>query len=208
MIDIKNVISKLKNNRPLFHSEADFQLAFAWEIQSQYPNAQIRLEYNYPYVSNNVYLDIWVNYNGINIPIELKYKTKKSSFIINDEAFNLKNHSAQDCGRYDFIKDISRLEQVISKETHSIGYAIMLTNDNLYWNVSTKIDSVDAAFKIHEGRNLCGALAWGELASAGTKRGRESEIVLTNSYNLNWNPYSKVSDSSSGEFKILIVEVS
>ena len=34
----------LKHRRPIFHSEADFQFALAWEIQSAYPRAQVRLE--------------------------------------------------------------------------------------------------------------------------------------------------------------------
>lgn len=30
--------------RPVFHSEADFQYAFAWELQRTSPSVQIRLE--------------------------------------------------------------------------------------------------------------------------------------------------------------------
>ncbi|MCU6792399.1 hypothetical protein OB236_09685 [Paenibacillus sp. WQ 127069] len=207
MIDLKRIISALQFKRPLFHSEADFQLALAWEIQIQYPEAQIRLEYNYPHVVDNIYLDIWVRYKDHHFPIELKYKSKKSAHIIQGEHYNLKDHSAQDCGRYDFIKDISRVEQVISKEISTIGYAIILTNDSLYWKPSNKIDSVDAAFKIHEGRILSGSLRWGDLASIGTTRGREKDILINHSYLFNWERYSLLSNSSSGEFKILIVEI-
>lgn len=208
MLDIHKVIASLQSKRPLFHSEADFQLALAWEIQSHYPEAEIRLEYNFPKVLGSLYVDIWVKLHDTFIPIELKYKTKKSSFLVNGEQFTLKNHGAHDCGRYDFLKDISRVEQVASlEEQASTGYAIMLTNDSLYWRPSKNNTSIDTAFKIHEGRELFGNLAWGELASAGTKRNRESEISVLNSYNLNWRDFSVVADTPNAEFKMLIVQV-
>lgn len=44
MIDIEQVLKELAKKRPVFHSEADFQHALAWEIQITYPDANIRLE--------------------------------------------------------------------------------------------------------------------------------------------------------------------
>ncbi|MFB5088321.1 hypothetical protein PGC35_14140 [Psychrobacillus sp. PGGUH221] len=208
MIDIHKIITSLQLKRPIFHSEADFQLAIAWEIQKLYPHVEIRLEYNYPKVFESLYLDVWIKFEGNYIPIELKYKTKKSTFLVDGEQFSLKNHGAQDCGRYDFLKDISRIEKVIyTEESISTGYAIMLTNDSLYWRESNKIDSVDAAFKIHEGRKLSSQLSWGELASAGTKRGRENDIILEGSYSLNWTTFANINNYPDSEFKILIVKV-
>lgn len=73
MLDIHKVIASLQSKRPLFHSEADFQLALAWEIQSYYPEAEIRLEYNFPKVLGSLYVDIWVKLHDTFIPLELKY---------------------------------------------------------------------------------------------------------------------------------------
>ena len=37
-------MAALARVRPLFHSEADFQHAFAWQLHSAHPDARIRLE--------------------------------------------------------------------------------------------------------------------------------------------------------------------
>jgi hypothetical protein len=41
---LPDVLAELSGQRPIFHSEADFQLAFAWTIQTRHPVAKIRLE--------------------------------------------------------------------------------------------------------------------------------------------------------------------
>ena len=38
MVNIIHVLNQLSKNRKVFHSEADFQHAFAWELQNQYPD--------------------------------------------------------------------------------------------------------------------------------------------------------------------------
>jgi len=84
--------------------------------------------------------------------MELKYKTKSAEVVINGERFKLKNQSAQDTGRYDFLKDVSRLEDCVDKLPNAIGYAIFLTNDPLYWNFPRKTDTEDKDFRLYEGR--------------------------------------------------------
>lgn len=44
-MDLIFPLSQLRNQRKIFHSEADFQFALAWGIQKYYPEAKIRLEY-------------------------------------------------------------------------------------------------------------------------------------------------------------------
>ena len=92
--------------------------------------------------------------------IELKYKTRAIDVKVGDEEFFLKNQSAQDIGRYDLIKDIVRVEQVISAHGNSEGYAILLTNDSAYWKTPRNKSTVDAEFRLHNGRVLSGALEW------------------------------------------------
>ena len=43
--DIELIMSKLKEKRKIFVSEADFQLEMAWIIKDEYPDAKVRLEY-------------------------------------------------------------------------------------------------------------------------------------------------------------------
>ena len=72
--NIELIISKLKEKRKIFVSEADFQLEMAWIIKEQYPNAKVRLEYC-PTFDFSMHIDILVIIDNRWIPIELKYKT-------------------------------------------------------------------------------------------------------------------------------------
>jgi hypothetical protein len=110
--DMHGLMSNVANSRPLFHSEADFQHAFAWEVHRQFPDASFRLEKPISTKGGVVHLDVLVERGEAIVAIELKYKTRKLSVETPTETFNLRNHSAQDLGRYDFIKDVSRLEDI------------------------------------------------------------------------------------------------
>ncbi len=119
----------------------------------------------------------------------------------------MKDQFAQDISRYDFIKDISRLEECIDKLPNAIGYAIFLTNDPSYWkNLPRKTDTQDKNFRIHEGRVIQGTLNWKESTSKGTMKGREEPITLKRSYKLNWRDYSNLG-VKNGIFKYLLVKV-
>ena len=87
------------------------------------------------------------------------------------------------------------------------GYAVLLTNDSSYWNVPTQRDTVDADFRVHEGRAVSGALAWAASAGPGTVRGRESPIQIRGSYRLRWHEYSSFPGKSYGSFRYLAVSV-
>ena len=76
MLDIANLMLGLSKSRPIFHSEADFQHAFAWQIHERLPDCQVRLEYNpLPAQKKRMYLDIWVQ--SLKVAIKLKYPTRK-----------------------------------------------------------------------------------------------------------------------------------
>ncbi len=124
MIDkavIEKVLNDLASKRPVFWSEADFQFAFAWELQNELPQASIRLERRFDADDNTpMYIDIWVEYEGKVYPIELKYKTSNYSDEIGGEKYLLKTQSACDTGCHDFLKDINRIE-IISKSAVNFG---------------------------------------------------------------------------------------
>ena len=200
-MDIQKILIEALKLRNIFHSEADFQHHFAWAIQNAYKSAEIRLEYP---LSKNIkskweYCDIILRAPE-KIGIELKYKTKLMHREIDGETFELKSQGAQDVGRYDFLKDITRLENWLERGNISSGYAIMLSNDKSYWLTPNNKSTFDSEFKIHN-RTVSGKLSWGSKASVGTMQGRESAIMLKNKYNLKWV------DSELSEFKYLLVEV-
>lgn len=209
MIDIHNVMRELSSKRPIFHSEADFQHGLAWEIHLKYPSCQIRLEYQPPFVDDRMYLDLLVSDNHFCTVIELKYITKKLQIEWNGEKFNLKNQDATDLARYDFIKDITRLEKVVANQANLNGYALLLANESSLWRPTVNRNKIpnDIHFRIHEGRVLQGKLDWRPNTGEGTKKGRESALNLLGTYRLEWNDFSEFDGERYGKFKFLLVRI-
>lgn len=207
MIEIGEVLFALARQRPIFHSEADFQHAFAWELHQRLLSASIRLELPVQVKRQLRHIDIWVTYQDAVLAIELKHKTRGLATQVGSEEYKLKDQSAQDIGRYDFVKDIQRLEQVAIAYQNLTGYAILLTNDSAYWTKPTNYSTVDADFRLHNGRVLEGLLSWGANASEGTKKNREQPLELQGKYCLNWSDYSHPSSGSYGEFRSLVIGV-
>ncbi len=191
MLDIHNLMADLSQHRPVFHSEADLQFALAWRIHEVISDCKIRLEFK-PYPKVNMYLDIWIQ--TAEIAIELKFPTQNLEAERDNEHFALRAQGAQDTRRYDFLKDIERLEQVVKKKKAKIGFAVLLTNDPSFWKLPKKgwETTNDANFRIHEGQRVKGELGWAEQASSGTMKGREGPIRLKGSYHLHWRNYSSL----------------
>lgn len=208
MIEINKILDNLAKKRPVFHSEADFQHALAWEIHQCLPNADIRLELPVHVGGLYLHIDIWiVSQDGISA-VELKYKTRSLSIHVDNEQYLLKNQSAQDIGRYDFIKDIQRLEHVVGTYSNCDGYAILLTNDNSYWSKPASRDTVDSDFRLNDGRSLEGILNWGVGASDGTKKDREQPLTLQNKYSVRWEDFAQINLANYGAFRSLKIMVS
>lgn len=207
LTDFLSFLEDLSKRRPVFHSEADFQLALAWHIHETEVNSQVRLEFK-PFRSVNMHLDIWLQTLGV--AIELKYPTRGLEVEREGEVFALRNQSAQDTRRYDFIMDIRRLEQVVyDSGIAKAGFAVLLTNDPSYWEPPQQgwEDRTDGAFRIHEGRVIKGVMDWSKEASEGTKEGRQEPIKLRGAYDVNWRDYSILKEEKYGKFKYLVVEV-
>jgi hypothetical protein len=206
-LDMGGVLTEMAHQRPVFHSEADFQHAFAWEVHRQVPDASIRLEKPLTTIAGVAHLDVLIQREGATVAVELKYKTKKLTHQITDEAYNLRSHGAQDLGRYDFMKDIGRLEDISASFPSTVGYAVLLTNESSYWRNPLSSKTVDAAFRLHEGRVLSGEATWGAGASKGTMKSREKPIKLRGSYKLEWHDYSALQTNKDLVFRYLLVAV-
>ena len=205
--DLIDILKTLAVRRPVFHSEADFQHALAWIIHERHPNFEVRLEYRPNKLKQKTYLDIWFGHTGAIYAIELKYKTRRLQVMVGEEPFDLLDQSAQDIARYDFCKDIGRIEALASAYPGLTGFAVLLTNDRGYWRRSSRDGSVDGAFRLHEGARLSGRLEWAGHASAGTTKGRTDPIRLMREYSLNWITYSKCGDRGNNEFRMAIVGI-
>lgn len=203
---LRDVLGRLAEERPVFHSEADFQHALALEIHRSQPETALRLERRPNNPESRIYVDVWLERDGTATALELKYKTRQLETPVNREQFRLLNQSAQDIARYDFVKDIARLERLTGSGEVNSAFAIFLTNDRSYWSPAGRPDTVDAAFRIHEGQRLEGTLDWSERASAGTKRSREDPLLLRGTYTLRWSNYARLA-CSNGAFRYLLVAI-
>lgn len=208
---VTDLMDGLADTRPMFHSEADFQHALAWRIHEVDSDPRIRLEWpvKLPGRRNRIYLDLWLP--GSNIAVELKYLTRKLKYEHEDECFALRDQGAQDTRRYDFLKDIQRLEQLCLSDSADVraGFAILLTNDPLYWEEPSSDwkKAIDAAFRIHEGLTKEGCMAWSEVAGPGTIKGRKDRVCLNGSYRLEWQDYKDLGDVANRRFRYLAIPV-
>ena len=143
-----------------------------------------------------MYIDILIIINNKWYPIELKYKTKgnydrknNGDLIYNDNGIDivLKNHLAYTDNYKLYLNDIERIKRIKKdiKQKFGRGYAIMLTNDSVYWNKDCKwnITNIDGYNK--------------------TKLGNYSNLSCNDMRNYNPKRLKK----SPLEFKYFIVEV-
>lgn len=159
--------------------------------------------------NTKVYVDILASIEGRKYAIELKYKTRPIECVIDGEEFSLNNHGAQDLGRYDVLKDLQRLEQMVADGVVVEGILVFLTNDASY-NSDPGQDkqTADRNFRLHEGKGVSGKLTWGEQTGQGTMKGREEPLSIRGRYDLHWANYSRVSSKSGGEFQCLMLSTS
>ena len=103
--NLLGIIDRLSSLRPIFNMEADFQFALGWEIQKKFPDWSVRFEHKPTNLKGRIFVDLWIK-GDQTFAIELKYKTRRLDVNVKGESFNLLDQSAQDIGRYDFLKDI------------------------------------------------------------------------------------------------------
>ena len=206
MLDIHTIMKSLAVRHPIFHNEVDFQIALCLHIKEMMPDCEVRSEFK-PFVGQGMYVDIWLP--AIGTVIELKYRTVELDTSFDGERYLL---TGQGGGRrYESVKDIARVELMVArhKSIHR-GFAVLLTNAASYWNspCARWKTTTDVAFRLHDGRKLCGELKWSDNASNKTKEGREDPITLVGDYTLRWQDYSKFAVQKNGIFRYLAVPVS
>jgi hypothetical protein len=200
---VSRAIERLAHRRPLFHSEADFQLALAWQLQQDDPSAELRLEKRV-IDDPRVELDILMVLGGRRYGLELKFPRSKLDVRVARERFVLRA-GAPDLDRYDVLRDVARLERLVAEGIVDEGCGVVLTNVPGLWQPpSRSVPASYDAFRIHEGREVTGTLDWGSTASEGTKTGREHPIVLGGNYHLTWRDYS---NESGAQMRCLLIPV-
>lgn len=205
-IDISGVMAQLAVDRPVFHSEADFQHAFAWAICTRNPRLRARLEIE---LTTHQHLDLLLTDADTDqkTAVELKYPRAAWTGEDRGEPFNLRAHGAADLVGYDTLKDLQRLESLVDAGTVQNGLLLMLTNEPAYWKKPASALPTNAdAFRIHDGITICGTRDWGPKAGDGTKRGRARPVELRGSYDITWRDYAEL-PGSKGRFRWFAIEV-
>lgn len=204
--ELNKILKELAKERPIFHSEADFQFALAWKIKKEFNDVNVRLEYPiYENETERMEIDIVLFFDEKMIPIELKYKTKKMEYSgNNNENYKLKDQVAYNYGCYDYLRDIERIENIIKSETFNgnKGYTIFLTNDEEYKGFPQKDDCDSSAFSFKKGKIEKGEHAWKKPETK--KEDKQNTIVLKNDYDCEWEIFSNIKDT---EFTYLIHEI-
>ena len=207
-LDLHAVIDSLRAKRKIFHSEADFQFALAWEIQLQYRTARVRLEYPWGTIAGKrAAIDILVTIDDEDIPIELKYAKRNLLVEEYGEVYDLHHQGAKDRKCYMHINDLCRVERFVKLNQNSrVGYVLWLINDLSF----TKPPKDDTAcyfdFSIHEGAELHDTMQWGDTAGPKTRQGCEEPLVLNKRYKIHWQDYSSF-EGKNGLFKYALIKV-
>jgi hypothetical protein len=209
-VEFDAILARLSAERPVFHSEADFQHALAWAIREMHSNVAVRLEVPRQVNGRRARIDLWLQDGTDRAGVEVKYFTRKVATTIAAEPFQLADRAAQDLGRYDVLSDLLRVETLVDSGGAERGAVIVLTNDAAYWTPPGPLVSVNyEAFRLFDGRELLGRLAWGPATGVGTMRGREAPIELRRAYRLAWNEYSDLGpEVRHGRFRYLKFDVS
>jgi len=211
---LERVLARLTRRRPVFHSEADLQHSLAL-VMSQSGFSELRLERPFRFERQVINLDLLArDRQGERVAIELKYWTKAAEFTFAEEDFKLKSQGAQPLSRYDFWRDVSRVETLVDEGLAERGWVIAITNEGGYWRPGSSASATtDVALRLHEGREVSGTLSWAEHTGQGTKEGRETPLSLRSSYLCRWRDYSDLGpeldpeDQSPGPFRALALEV-
>jgi len=200
---IQECLSALADQRPVFHSEADFQFAFAWKIREQNPEYSVRLAVPLG-KTENAHIDVLIKAKE-KVGVEVKYHKSGLTTTVNSESFVFTGTAPRDVARYGFLKDIERLEKFVPDFCAS-GFALMLTNDARLWADPGIARRIDREFDLSEQHILTGKLNWAEQASPGSRLGGDKGIQLKGRYTCNWQEFSRV-DGKNGQFRYLLIEV-
>lgn len=205
-----DVCNFLRENEKLLFNERDLQMHLAVYLKERGHYDRVEVEYYLPTEmlpeykklatrNERLYLDIVVAKEGKYVPIELKYKTKEVAVAMErfGEPFSeaedsgtgvskghgaLKSHGAQDLGRYDFWKDVKRLELVKNRFGNvEGGLAVFLTNDTTY---KAKPKGLIENFSMAEGEPLPMEKHWSD-ATRPTAEGRP-DFEVSKEYELRW----------------------
>lgn len=216
-----------KEEQNVFFNERDLQMHLALYLQaSSKKYDDVEVEYYVPVFdkkknkilkdydwNSEIRLDIVVIKNNEFLPVEIKYKTKKTSAPFIFKRFNkeiqcvniLKNQSAQDLGCYNFWKDVRRIEVIKKNYQENVkgGIALFLTNDSYYWNSNIKKNTAYYNFRLSEA-NKSLKKEWTNNVSTKVKH---PDFKLDRVYSSEWIDKNSFLNLRNEKFRCFLVKV-
>lgn len=203
--EVENDIREfIKQQEELLFNEFDFQMQLAIYLRMSNKYDDVDSEYYMPTKNtdilegydwdSNMRVDIVVRRGNEYVPIELKYVTKK---VVRDkERFGrlikgmeiLRDQAAQDIRRYDFWKDVRRIE-LIKNIFPAVknGFAVFLTND-LSYKKEPRPNTVCSPFSMSGERIIGGGVIDWNGNPAASKN--HKSFILEGEYKLLWDKTS------------------
>lgn len=198
--ELQEWVSNLAIDRPIFYSEADFQLELGFELKRI--GHKVRLERPINAEDDKTFeLDIVVDNEVV---IELKYKKIECEYWIDNEKFSLKKDGAGKENRYKIFKDVWRVRHLVERKTFKKGFVVLMTNDKQYWNcVSKKLHA--HRFDLSHGREL----TKGQTLEMGGEKKIYNPIEIKFNDKLEWLDYRTKNQSvnTNTGFRFLVIDV-
>lgn len=231
--ELSKILDEFGQKQVIFQSEAQFQFELAWRLQ-EFFDCKAKLEeltmvIPKPTKTGNtiqkIYTDIVLEKNDYRVAIELKYKT---ALLNMEPEVLLLYHGAPDLGRYDFLWDVKRVETLVTQPQDerirrhcNKGFAVILTNDDDYWQFTFSNCKTDAMYKqfcIGEDDDsghgqLCSNYHdWrrddkGTLPKSIAGTVRAQKIDLKRAYEYEWKKYANIEKAKNGLFRYMIISV-
>lgn len=208
----------LSGESVLFSNESDLQLRLSCYLKHLGHYDRVEVEYYVPYQElkllnsslnhtnfpwdSDLYIDIVVEKDGQFVPVELKYPTKdiwgaftRFGVAVTAKVPMLKNQGAQDIVRYNYWKDVRRIEALRQAYAETIvgGLAVMVTNDSSYRTSPTSNSFGYSRFSIKDGRVVTQPqdrnMAWQNNVKVAATH---PNFEIDNSYEIRWRQILRI----------------
>jgi hypothetical protein len=202
MFVMESFLEKVREEKPLFCSELDFQIGLACKLQqfgSVIGRPMLIKKVNY---QAEIRPDLLLITPEEKIGIIAKFFSVGMEVKIGDEIIPLPTQGGKNLKRYDFWKGVQKLECLKEEKKIDRGYVVLLTNDRLYWFRPMK-KTHDRELLIYDGRVVEGPtrLKW----NGRSPRERKKPIEIGGKYLCDWQEWSIIDGK---RFKYLLLEIS
>jgi hypothetical protein len=211
---ISRALGRLEKKKRLFHSESHLSAWLTVTLKQMLGLSSMPKLQKAGFYSENkrLLLDMLFDHRGREYAVELKYARGPMGRggplpYKGDVYYAPKSGAADDITRFNFLKDVMRLESEIPRRDNSVGFALLLTNRRTLWEKGDETRN-DTAFFLHDGIPQ-GTLKWKWTPSPETRRrAGDGPLKINGNYSsAKWRTYTKIPELENEMFRYLLVKV-